>query len=156
MSDRQKITDGHRRRRAVVYVRQSTPTQLEGNAESRARRYALRGRAVELGWDAASVSVVDGDTRRSGASADGRLGFRELVAEVGLGRSGWCFGQIRVGSMHYEDAKALVGQHPNARAVEDFEQAVRTSDVVPSRRHFRSEPACRSRSWLSRWATRRR
>ena len=34
MTDRQKITDGHRRRRAVVYVRQSTPTQVERNAES--------------------------------------------------------------------------------------------------------------------------
>src|SRR5271165_2130897 len=41
-----------------------------------------------LGWPAASVSVVDEDLGRSGASADGRLGFRELVAEVGLGRVG--------------------------------------------------------------------
>jgi excisionase family DNA binding protein len=88
MSDRQKVTDEHRRRRAVVYVRQSTPTQVEQNAESRARQYALRDRAVELGWDAASVAVVDGDLGRSGASADERLGFKELVAEVGLGHVG--------------------------------------------------------------------
>jgi len=88
MSDHQKITELHRRRRAVVYVRQSTPTQLEHNHESRARQYALRERAIELGWPAASVSVVDEDLGRSGASADGRLGFRELVAEVGLGRVG--------------------------------------------------------------------
>jgi excisionase family DNA binding protein len=88
MSDRSKITEEHRRRRAVVYVRQSTPAQLERNHESRARQYALRERAIELGWPAASVSVVDGDLGRSGASADGRLGFKELVAEVGLGRVG--------------------------------------------------------------------
>jgi DNA invertase Pin-like site-specific DNA recombinase len=56
MSERQKITAQHRRRRAVVYVRQSTPTQLERNSESRARQYALRERAVELGWPAASVA----------------------------------------------------------------------------------------------------
>ncbi len=88
MSDLQKITEQHRRRRAVVYVRQSTPTQLERNHESRARQYALRQRAIELGWPAASVTVVDEDLGRSGASSDGRLGFKELVAEVGLGHVG--------------------------------------------------------------------
>ncbi|MBV9166283.1 MAG: hypothetical protein JO342_09025 [Solirubrobacterales bacterium] len=49
MSERQKITEQHRRRRAVVYVRQSTMAQVERNHESRARQYALRERAVELG-----------------------------------------------------------------------------------------------------------
>jgi excisionase family DNA binding protein len=88
MSDRQKITEAHRRRRAVVYVRQSTPQQLERNHESRARQYALRERAIELGWPAAAVAVVDDDLGRSGAAADGRLGFKELVAEVGLGHVG--------------------------------------------------------------------
>src|SRR3982751_5636299 len=88
MSDRSKITEAHRRRRAVVYVRQSTVAQLERNHESRARQYALRERAVELGWPAAAVVVVDEDLGRSGASTDGRLGFKELVAEVGLGEVG--------------------------------------------------------------------
>jgi DNA invertase Pin-like site-specific DNA recombinase len=88
MSDRQKITDQHRRRRAVVYVRQSTPTQVREHAESRTRQYRLRERALELGWPEAQVAVVDGDLGRSGASAAGRIGFRELVAEVGLGQVG--------------------------------------------------------------------
>ncbi len=88
MSDRQKITEQHRRRGAIVYVRQSSPTQVERNHESRARQYALRERAIELGWPAASVTVVDEDLGRSGASAEGRLGFKELVAEVGLGHVG--------------------------------------------------------------------
>src|SRR5919108_851204 len=88
MSDRLKITDAHRRRRAVVYVRQSTAGQLERNHESRARQYALRERALNLGWPAASVTIVDEDLGRSGASTDGRLGFKELVAEVGLGQVG--------------------------------------------------------------------
>jgi DNA invertase Pin-like site-specific DNA recombinase len=48
----------------------------------------LRERAVELGWPAGAVAVVDEDTGRSGASSDGRLGFKELVAEVGLGHVG--------------------------------------------------------------------
>jgi DNA invertase Pin-like site-specific DNA recombinase len=88
MSDRSKISEAHRRRRAVVYVRQSTVAQLERNHESRARQYALRERAIELGWPAAAVVVVDEDLGRSGASTDGRLGFKELVAEVGLGEVG--------------------------------------------------------------------
>jgi DNA invertase Pin-like site-specific DNA recombinase len=88
MSDRQKITEAHRRRRAVVYVRQSTPTQVLAHAESRARQYRLRERAVELGWPEARVAVVDGDLGRLGASAEGRIGFKELVAEVGLGQVG--------------------------------------------------------------------
>jgi DNA invertase Pin-like site-specific DNA recombinase len=88
MSELGKVTEEHRRRRAVVYVRQSSVGQVERNVESAARQYALRERAVELGWPAGSVAVVDGDTGRSGASSEGRLGFRELVAEVGLGRVG--------------------------------------------------------------------
>src|SRR4051812_42117291 len=88
MSGRGKITEAHRRRRAVVYVRQSTLGQVERNVESAARQYALRDRAVELGWPPGSVAVVDEDMGRSGASSAGRFGFKELVAEVGLGHVG--------------------------------------------------------------------
>src|SRR3954462_14136001 len=88
MNDRGKITAVHRRRRAVVYVRQSTLAQVERNVESTARQYALRERAVELGWPPGSVVGVDEDLGRSGASSDGRVGFKELVAEVGLGQVG--------------------------------------------------------------------
>jgi DNA invertase Pin-like site-specific DNA recombinase len=88
MSDRGKITDQHRRRRAVVYVRQSTLHQVERHVESAARQYALRERAVELGWPRESVVVVDEDTGRSGSSVEGRIDFKDLVAEVGLGQVG--------------------------------------------------------------------
>jgi DNA invertase Pin-like site-specific DNA recombinase len=88
MSSHDKITERHRQRRAVVYVRQSSPGQLERNTESTARQYALRERAVALGWPAGSVTVVDEDTGQSGASTHGRLGFKELVADVGLGNVG--------------------------------------------------------------------
>jgi DNA invertase Pin-like site-specific DNA recombinase len=66
------ITDAHRRRRAVVYVRQSTPARLERNPESPATQYALPERAIELGWPAAAVTVVDEDLGRSGAATHGR------------------------------------------------------------------------------------
>jgi len=88
MSEREKITDSHRRRRAVVYVRQSTLGQVERNTESAERQYGLRERASELGWPAEAIAVVDDDTGRSGASSEGRLAFKELVAEVGLGQVG--------------------------------------------------------------------
>jgi len=88
MSSPGKITERHRQRRAVVYVRQSTLVQVQRNTESAQRQYALRDRAIDLGWPASSVLVVDEDTGRSGASTDGRLGFKELVAEVGLGHVG--------------------------------------------------------------------
>jgi len=88
VSERAKVTEAHRRRRAVVYVRQSTLHQVERNVESAARQYALRERAVELGWPVGSVVVVDEDTGRSASTSDGRMGFKELVAEVGLGQVG--------------------------------------------------------------------
>jgi excisionase family DNA binding protein len=88
MSERGKVSEQHRRRWAVVYVRQSTLQQVERHVESSARQYALRERALELGWPAESVVVVDEDTGRSGASSEGRIGFKELVAEVGLGHVG--------------------------------------------------------------------
>ena len=71
-----------------MYVRQSSAGQVERNVESAARQYALRERAVELGWPEAWVAVIDGDLGRSGASTEGRTGFKELVAEVGLGQVG--------------------------------------------------------------------
>ena len=92
MSDRDKITEAHRRLRAIVYVRQSSPGQVQNNHESRALQYALRDRAIELGWPAESIAVVDEDLARSGATSDGRLGFKDLVAEVGLGRVGLILG----------------------------------------------------------------
>jgi excisionase family DNA binding protein len=88
VSERGKVTEQHRRRRAVVYVRQSTLHQVERNVESTARQYALKERAIELGWPAESVFVVDEDTGRSGSTSQGRIGFKELVAEVGLGQVG--------------------------------------------------------------------
>lgn len=83
-----KIHDEHRARRALIYVRQSTPGQLEHHPESTARQYALRQRAYDLGWPADAVEVIDADLGKSGASADDRAGFQYLVAEVGLGHVG--------------------------------------------------------------------
>jgi DNA invertase Pin-like site-specific DNA recombinase len=87
-----KITAGHLARQAYVYVRQSTASQVVAHTESLARQYELRERAVVLGWALDSVRVIDEDLGRSGADAIARTGFRELVADVGLGKVGIVFG----------------------------------------------------------------
>lgn len=87
-----KISTSHRSRDAYVYVRQSTPSQVIHHTESLARQYELRERAVALGWPAHQVVVIDADLGRSGARTDGRLGFKELVADVGLGKVGIVLG----------------------------------------------------------------
>jgi DNA invertase Pin-like site-specific DNA recombinase len=77
---------------AVVYVRQSTPQQVEANTESTQRQYALVHRAAGLGWPAHRILVIDDDQGRSGASAEGRPGFQRLLAEVGLDHVGLILG----------------------------------------------------------------
>jgi DNA invertase Pin-like site-specific DNA recombinase len=88
MSERAKVTASHVRRPAVVYVRQSSLTQIERNGESTALQYNLVTRAVELGWPRSIVRVIDDDLGVSGASTAGRSGFAELAAQVGLGAVG--------------------------------------------------------------------
>ena len=83
-----KVTVSHRSRDAIIYVRQSTFTQTQENTESLALQYELRRYATELGWGEDQISVIDDDLARSAASTDGRLGFTDLVAAVGLGRAG--------------------------------------------------------------------
>src|SRR5258705_9027471 len=83
-----KVTTAHRRRAAVVYVRQSTMAQVSRNRESTTRQYDLVARAAELGWPRSAVRVIDDDLGVSGASATGRAGFAELAAQVGLGQVG--------------------------------------------------------------------
>jgi DNA invertase Pin-like site-specific DNA recombinase len=79
-------------RRAVVYVRQSTPQQVADHRESTARQYALADRAVELGWGRSQVLVIDEDLGRSGESAEGRPGFQRLLAEGALDHVGLILG----------------------------------------------------------------
>ena len=83
-----KVTASHRSRQAVVYVRQSTLTQLERNTESTARQYDLRQRAVALGWPAEQVRVIDVDLGISGSVLGQRTGFETLVADVAMGQIG--------------------------------------------------------------------
>src|SRR5436309_5130951 len=66
--------------------------QVVENTESTQRQYALRQRAIALGWRQDQIIVIDSDLGQSGASAVDREGFQKLVAEVGMGRAGIVLG----------------------------------------------------------------
>src|SRR3990172_2842018 len=87
-----KVRPTHLQRDAFLYVRQSTLQQVVHNTESTQRQYALRQRAVALGWSSEQVHVIDCDLGQSGASAADRAGFQQLVSEVSLGHAGIVLG----------------------------------------------------------------
>jgi len=87
-----KVGADHLRRDAFLYVRQSSLRQVFENTESTKRQYALRERAVALGWPIERVHVIDSDLGLSGAQARDRDGFQHLVTEVALGHAGIVLG----------------------------------------------------------------
>jgi DNA invertase Pin-like site-specific DNA recombinase len=87
-----KIKPVHIQRAAVIYVRQSTASQVEHHRESTARQYALVERACDLGWPKGQVVIIDEDLGISGASVGNRTGFARMASEVALGRVGIILG----------------------------------------------------------------
>ena len=87
-----KVKPHHLGRKALVYIRQSTVQQVLNNRESTARQYALDRRAVQLGWPAESVEIVDEDQGLSGQTAAGRSGFAYLLSQVALNQVGIILG----------------------------------------------------------------
>ena len=87
-----KVRATHLKRDAYLYVRQSTVRQVFENTESTKRQYALRQRAVVLGWPIEQVHVIDTDLGQSGATAADREGFKRLITEVSLGHVGVVLG----------------------------------------------------------------
>ncbi len=92
MTECSKIQPAHIQRAAFVYIRQSSPSQVENNRESTARQYALVHRAQQLGWPAEQITVIDHDLGISGASIANRSGFARMISEVALGRVGIVLG----------------------------------------------------------------
>jgi DNA invertase Pin-like site-specific DNA recombinase len=84
MSD--KIRPQHLARKAILYVRQSSPYQVIHNLESQKLQYAMEARLHQLGWH--EIEVVDEDLGRSAAGLVPRAGFERMVAEVCLGKVG--------------------------------------------------------------------
>ena len=92
MNEHSKITASHLSRQAIVYLRQSSPAQVEHNRESTERQYALASKACELGWPKDRVVIIDEDLGLSGSGLVARSGFAHLTAEVALARVGLVLG----------------------------------------------------------------
>jgi hypothetical protein len=59
MTEHAKIAASHLARQAIVYLRQSSPSQVEHNRESTNRQYALAIKARELGWSDDRIVIID-------------------------------------------------------------------------------------------------
>jgi hypothetical protein len=90
MNTSELIQPRHLDRKAMIYVRQSSPNQVITNKESQRMQYALRERAVGLGWHERDAYVIDADLGRSGTTVDQREGFQYLVAQIALDAVGSC------------------------------------------------------------------
>ncbi len=88
MSSSELVTTQHLTRKAIIYIRQSSPHQMFSNTESLQLQYALRQRALELGWSEHNITTIDRDLGTTAASAEHREGFKQLLAEVTLGEVG--------------------------------------------------------------------
>lgn len=109
-----KIKPEHLSRAAVIYVRQSSPGQVEHHTESQRRQYSLADTAAAHGF--ASVRTIDDDLGRSGSGTVERPGFQKLVAAVCSGCVGavFCIEASRLARNgrdwhHLIDLCALVG-----------------------------------------------
>ncbi len=72
----------------MIYVRQSAPQQVLSHQESQRLQYALRDRAVQLGWHEQDVEIIDVDLGQTASTTEGRIGFQHLVSEIALGHVG--------------------------------------------------------------------
>jgi DNA invertase Pin-like site-specific DNA recombinase len=86
-----KISELHHSKPAYIYVRQSTLAQVRHHRESTERQYALREKALSLGWPETAIRTLDRDLGVSGAQMTGREDFKTLVADVSMGQVGAVF-----------------------------------------------------------------
>jgi DNA invertase Pin-like site-specific DNA recombinase len=88
MNTSELVTSLHTVRKAIIYIRQSSPHQVLSNQESLRLQYALKQRAVELGWHPDDVEIIDTDLGLTAAYAQHREGFKELVGQLMLDQVG--------------------------------------------------------------------
>ena len=78
----------HIERKAIIYIRQSSTHQVVTNQESLKLQYALKQRALDLGWQEQNINIIDSDLGITGSTIEGRAGFKDLLAQVTLGEVG--------------------------------------------------------------------
>jgi DNA invertase Pin-like site-specific DNA recombinase len=102
----QKIKDQHLHRRALIYLRQSSPRQVRENFRSTERQYGLSEEAARLGWAPEQILTIDGDLGVSGRDTRGRDSYKELVARVCQSEVGAIFG-LEVARLARNNAELL-------------------------------------------------
>ena len=88
MSTTPMVQPHHLRRKAVIYIRQSTGHQVLTNLESQQLQHTMRAHAHHLGWPDERIEVVETDMGRTAQSTERRDGYKALLAEVALGQVG--------------------------------------------------------------------
>lgn len=84
----QIITPLHLARKAIIYIRQSTPHQVISHQESLRLQYALKHRAGSLGWSDEDIEIIDADLGLSASAVQHREGFKQMLSRVALGEIG--------------------------------------------------------------------
>jgi DNA invertase Pin-like site-specific DNA recombinase len=87
-----KIQKTHLERQAVIYIRQSSPLQVETNVESKRRQYQLVERGQALGWHETQCTIIDDDQAISGAQSYNRPGFQQVISMMALREVGIILG----------------------------------------------------------------
>ena len=88
MNTSELVTATHLERKAIIFIRKSTPHQVLSNQESLRLQYNLKQKAVALGWRPQDIEIIDSDLGMTATSAEHRHGFQSLVAKVSLGQVG--------------------------------------------------------------------
>jgi DNA invertase Pin-like site-specific DNA recombinase len=86
-----KIQDHQLQKNAYVYLRQSTMRQVCHNQESTERQYALKNKALTLGWRQNQIIILDNDLGESGAQSNRREDFKKLITDVCMEKAGAIF-----------------------------------------------------------------
>src|SRR5262249_51442755 len=81
-----KITPRHLERKAVIYMRQSSPKQVREHLDSQLTQRTLVRRAAHLGWHPERIEVFDGALGQSAAGSQERDDFQALAAGRAVGR----------------------------------------------------------------------
>src|SRR5262245_31577796 len=85
------ITPEHRRRKAIVYLRQSSLQQVEKNIGSQVFKRSLSDLARAYGWPDDSIEIIDDDLGRSGSSVDRRSGWQSMLEQIAANAVGVVF-----------------------------------------------------------------
>jgi len=91
MNTAEKIQKNHLQKIAIIYVRQSTQSQLMNNRQSLELQYALKLKAINYGWDASMISIIDTDLGVTGSGRVKRDGFQQMLLKVTSGEVGIVF-----------------------------------------------------------------